>query len=365
MNFQHDQGGFDHADGRACDRFEPLLILSAAGDELDPAEKADLADHLLTCHACSAALNREKALLALLTEQRIEPDSALLAGCRAGLDDALDREEEHGWLARLLMDYLPAGWLSPRPAWSAALLILTGFAVGAFGPRFLEQHRMPAPQPASAQATLPAESPSQIQHAPQTPPSPASDSPLAALDLHTADVAGINILPSPEGGIPQVQLQLQAQQPLTVQGTVNNADVKRVLLYVLQHNQRFDPDVRLDAVDLLCARKNDPDVRSALCRAARTDQNAAVRLKALEGLDGAEPQAMVRETLLDALIDDQNPGVRVEAINAIREMAARGQCPAQGRVAAVLRNRMEKDPNAYIRLQSAAAIRDLGPRQNF
>jgi hypothetical protein len=32
---------------------------------------------------------------------------------------------------------------------------------------------------------------------------------------------------------------------------------------------------------------------------------------------------------------------------------------------AVLRERMEKDPNAYIRLQSAAAIRDLGPRAKF
>jgi hypothetical protein len=26
---------------------------------------------------------------------------------------------------------------------------------------------------------------------------------------------------------------------------------------------------------------------------------------------------------------------------------------------------MQKDPNTYIRLQSAAAIRDLGPREKF
>jgi hypothetical protein len=32
---------------------------------------------------------------------------------------------------------------------------------------------------------------------------------------------------------------------------------------------------------------------------------------------------------------------------------------------AVLRDRMQKDPNTYIRLQSAAAIRDLGPREKF
>jgi hypothetical protein len=32
---------------------------------------------------------------------------------------------------------------------------------------------------------------------------------------------------------------------------------------------------------------------------------------------------------------------------------------------AVLRDRMLKDPNTYIRLQSAAAISDFGPREKF
>jgi HEAT repeat protein len=146
---------------------------------------------------------------------------------------------------------------------------------------------------------------------------------------------------------------------------VNNDDVKRVLLYVLHNNQRFDPDVRLDAVDLLRARNNDADVRGALCHAVHTDGNAAVRLKALEALNGAEPQDLVRQTLLDALVDDRNPGVRIEAINALRGLAAAGKVESDDHMLAVLRERMRKDPSTYIRLQSAAAIRDLGPRQKF
>jgi HEAT repeat protein len=118
-------------------------------------------------------------------------------------------------------------------------------------------------------------------------------------------------------------------------------------------------------VDLLRARNNDPEVRAALCHAVHTDHNAAVRLKALEALNGAEPQDIIRQTLLDALVDDQNPGVRVEAINALREMAAKGQVVSDDHMLAVLRERTQKDPSTYIRLQSAAAIRDLGPRQNF
>jgi hypothetical protein len=90
-----------------------------------------------------------------------------------------------------------------------------------------------------------------------------------------------------------------------------------------------------------------------------------VRLKALEALNGAEPKDIIRQTLLDALVDDQNPGVRIEAINALRDMAARGQVASDDHTLVILRDRMRKDPNTYIRLQSAAAIQDLGPRQDF
>ena len=132
---------------------------------------------------------------------------------------------------------------------------------------------------------------------------------------------------------------------MTVSGTVDDDNVKHMLIHVLQDSQRYDPDVRLDAVDLLRMRNNDPEVRSALCRAVHTDHNAAVRLKALEALDGAEPQNQVRQTLLDALVDDQNPGVRVEAINELRDMAAKGEVDSDDHLLAVLRERIKKDPS--------------------
>jgi HEAT repeats len=65
--------------------------------------------------------------------------------------------------------------------------------------------------------------------------------------------------------------------------------------------------------------------------------------------------------LLDALVDDHNPGVRIEAINSLRQMAERGQVVPDPHMLSVLRDRMQNDPNTYIRLQSAAAIRDFGP----
>ena len=352
-----------------CPEWQPLLMLAAAGGELEDAEQHRLSAHLAQCPSCSDSLELEKELLALLSENHVEPDANLLASCRSSLTDALDREEEGGWLRRVLGRLMPGDWLTPRPAWSAAMLLLIGFSVGVLAPRLL-RHPANVTNPANSGGAVTATNDSDSA---QNAPSDSSDQSLPAnvapspLDLRTADVAGIDVLPSSGAGddSPRVQLQLRAQQPMTLSGTVNNDDVKDVLLGVLRNGERFCPDVRMDAVDLLRARNNDPDVRTTLCHTVRSDRNAAVRLKALEALDGAEPEDIVQQTLLDALVDDDNPGVRVEAINELRELAANGRVSSNDHMLSVLRDRVQKDPNTYIRLQSAQVIRELGPREKF
>ncbi|HKS80093.1 MAG TPA: HEAT repeat domain-containing protein [Candidatus Acidoferrales bacterium] len=348
----------ENSKDRPCGSFEPLLMLYAAGDELDPAEHAEVTDHLLHCADCREVLECEKQFLSALAANRSMPDASLLASCRNGLMDALDRSED-AWLKRWVLRLAPVGWLSPRPAWSAGLLLLLGFSVGMFGPRLLTHESTNASNLANAPSAATKPSPAEASA------EPAGNPNLGNIDLHTAEVAGINVLPATANQPPEAEIQLRAQQPVTLQGTVDDASVKRVLLNILRNNERFDADVRISAVELLRARNNDPDVRSVLCHAVHTDRNAAVRLKALEALNGAEPQDIVRQTLLDALVDDQNPGVRIEAINSLRDLAAKGQVESDDHMIAVLRDRMEKDPSTYIRLQSAAAIRDLGPRQKF
>jgi HEAT repeat protein len=341
----------------ACGEFELRVTLLAAG-ELDSKESEETHKHIQSCDGCRSAFQQESEILALLSSHHSEPDANFLASCRAGLFDALDQQEERSWLRRLTGSFIPSSWLSPQPAWSAAFLLVIGFGVGLFGPRLLRPTPPARPQNPS---TLVAGTPSNDNNSNADPLNPT----ISPLDLHTADVAGINVFPATDNQPPQVQLQLNMQRPMTVSGTVDNENVKHMLIHVLQDSQRNDPDVRLDAVDLLRIRNNDPEVRAALCRAVHTDHNAAVRLKAVEALDGAEPQNLVRQTLLDALVDDQNPGVRVEAINELRDMAARGEVNSDDHLLAVLQDRMKKDPSTYIRLQSAAVIRDLGPRQKF
>ncbi len=330
-----------------CPEFEERLMLLTQG-ELDQGERAEMEDHLGHCAACSAALAKERDLLELVaTRERVEPSAALLASCRAQLEDALDQEEERGVLLRWLDAIAPGRWLALHPAVSAALLIAIGFSAGSMLPRMVRQLQAP-PVTGGTEAA-------------------AMNAPAGAMDLdpRSAEVTGINWVPSGDNTPPRIEVQLRAQRPVVLEGTVNNDAVKRCLLNVLRNNQRIDPDVRLDSVELLKARNNDPEVRSVLCQVVHTDRNAAVRLKALEALNGAEPQEIVRQTLLDALVDDSNPGVRIEAINTLRMMTEKGRVMPEPRMLEVLRERMQKDPSTYIRLQSAAAIRDLGPREKY
>lgn len=350
----------------ACAEWQPLLMLFAAGDELDPAEQRRLISHLTECPACSRSLEEEKKFLGIFLGNRAEPDASLLAACRADLSDALDREEERGWLRRTFGLLLPASWLSPRPAWSAAVLLVIGFSVGILAPRLLRHTAAPvSAENASPVASATASDLAASSSSTNSSNTGALASLSPALDLRSADVAGINVLPSSEDESPRVELQLRAQQPVTLRGTVDDANVRQALLDALQQGDRVCPDIRLDAVDLLRACSNDPAVRSALCHTVHTDSNAAVRLKALEALDGAEPADIVRQTLLDALVDDGNPGVRVEAIDELRDLASRGRVTSDDQLVSVLRERMQNDPNTYIRLQSAAVMRELGPREKF
>jgi HEAT repeat protein len=132
----------------------------------------------------------------------------------------------------------------------------------------------------------------------------------------------------------------------------------------------------------------DQQVRGALLSAARRDQNPAVRMKALEALRDTAGQDDVRQVLLDALKHDSNPGVRVEAVNLLvgslenrppetdtapeapeTPVAAATPPPSAEEdgsfehVVKVLQELERRDPNPYVRLRSAAALRQIGPRE--
>lgn len=330
---------------------------SLVADELERPQQIETEAHAQSCEACGRFLNEYRELsrvLAAVESEEASPE--LLVVCRRSLTSELDElevkaDESRSRISRWLRALSPVSSLTVQPIAAGTLLFL-GFAIGILVPRWVGQQSGPAVGPTTAEEV-------QVADGPEVLPV------LNEQDLRTANITGINWEATAGGEPPEVQVQLQAERPMTVQGTVANNNVKDTLLYILQNDRRCGPDVRIESVELLKPRSKDADVRRALCQVVRTDVNAAVRLKALECLNDEGDPEIVQKTLEDVLVADSNPGVRIEAINTLRNIAAKNQVPLDAHLVKVLRERALSDPSTYIRLQSAALIQDLGPKQSY
>jgi hypothetical protein len=351
-----------------CREIAALLVFYACS-ETSEQENSQIEAHLAACSACAAQLAEERGLHeslmeALQASEHVDAGGILLAQCRSELAEALDdlaappplqeRWRPFGWARR---------WMALRPVLSGALLVLFGAALGTQVVPWVS-------------ARLESNSTGQTVNV-----SPATR--FTDEQLHQMAVAGINFTPQSEGTPGTLRVRVRTEEPLVLSGSVDDPDLRRVLTYVVENGDQTDPGVRLDCLEALRARQADLDVRRALLFAARKDQNPAVRMKALESLREAVADQAVRETLIDALEHDANPGVRVEAVNLLvrslepgapdssdnAEPAAapvgveRPLDPSMEHVVRTLQDLQRNDPNRYVRLRSAAALRQIGPRE--
>lgn len=350
-----------------CREVTELLVFYVC-EEVSETERKRIEGHLRTCEACLQQLAEEEKLSEAVgavpqTADEIDSTGVLLAQCRSELAEKLDdmaaasarsRWELLGWMRR---------WMALRPALSCACLLLVGIAIGT---QVLPWIRSGDSDDANTQAV-------KVMAAPK----------LSNEQLEKMAVAGVNVLPSSDPASATVRVLLSAAQPLEMSGNLEDLGLRRVLTYVIENGERFDPGVRLDCLDALKVVARDREVRSALLTAARRDQNPAVRLKALEALRDSVTEESVREALLDVLQRDTNPGVRVEAVNLlVRSLGHDSSGPAlpdaivvpQGapgpaddasvdRALRALERLQRQDPSRYVRLRSAAALRQIGPRE--
>ena len=372
-----------------CADIAPVLVFYAC-DEVSESERKQIEEHLVVCESCSGQLARERDLWEMIGtahQAAGEVDSAdvLLAQCRSELAETLDdlsatpiREhwQPFGWVRR---------WMALRPAWSGAMLVFFGVLLGAEVMPWL-QSGLPGNTNGRAVNVMASQK-------------------LTDDQLSKMAVAGINLSPWPNAAPGTVQLQLRAEQPMVLSGNADDKEMRRVLTYVVENSDRFDAGIRLDCLDALKAQARDLQVRRALLAAARKDQNPAVRMKALEALRDSASDDAVREALLDALTHDANPGVRVEVVNMLvhsleHDADAQGSTldpalprlagapenlddisdeapvallasesstllsgPSVERVIHTLEELQKRDPSRYVRLRSAAALRQIGPRE--
>ena len=362
---------FEH--NLSCKEVAPLLVFYVC-DEVSEKERKQIEAHFANCAACAGQVVEERQLqevmiAGLQPADELDAAGILLAQCRSELAETLDdlsapqvkgNWRPLGWLRR---------WMALRPVWSGAALV--GFGI-LFGTQLVPWLQSINPNNTNGQAV-----------------NVMAGAPLTKDQLDKMAVAGINFSPSSDAGSPNVQLRLSAEQPMILTGRVDDSDMRSVLTYVVENGERFDVGVRIDCLDALKAGLANQQVRQALMTAARKDQNPAVRMKALESLRDAAADEAVRQVLLESLEEDGNPGVRVEAVNLlVRSLGHRPsdipvlapvppedpepppsvQSPAVDdpsvqRVIQVLGRLQRRDPSRYVRLRSAAALRQIGPRE--
>jgi hypothetical protein len=362
---------------RICEEIAALLVFYSC-DEVNDKERAAIEQHVAQCGTCRAQLAEQREFQDAVDSMpragdQLDAAGILLSQCRSELAEKLDDLERPAAKAKVPALGWFRSWMMLHPVWSAAALVLFGLVSGTEYARWSGARNAVVPR-------------GQVVNV-----RPAA-SQLTEDQLSKMNVAGINFSPSPYSGSKNVRVRLSAEQPIELNGNLDDSNVRSVLTFVVKNGQRFDSGMRLDCLDALKSRAEDAEVRSALLAAARNDQNPAVRLKALEALRDAGVDPALREALLDTLQHDSNPGVRVEAVNLLvrsLEQAPHesvvnplpgGDTPSAGMIQAgthvnrtdgsmqnvirALENLQRSDPSRYVRLRSASALREISVRND-
>jgi hypothetical protein len=286
----------------ARDRFALLLYGELTFDEEERVES-----HLDVCADCRAALEREKALHAALDAVEVRPSPALLSRCREDLSELLHYDQraqtQPGWWEQFASGFR-IHWL--RPAGAMALL-----AVGFFGAKIAPQFNFGGQSDYQAMGLL---GNSRVR----------------------------NVETQPDG---RVRIVLDQTQQRTVSGTIDD-QIIRALLEAAAKDPSDDPGLRAETVEILVPGAGSADVREALVFALENDQNAGVRLKAMDGLKTYSRDPAVQGALAQVLLRDANPGMRTQAIDLL---AAGPGGELDRRVIGALQEAMGREDNAYVR----------------
>ena len=170
-----------------------------------------------------------------------------------------------------------------------------------------------------------------------------------------ANVTGVQQLPNSE----LVQVNYNRVVPETMEGSLDSPEIRSLLL-VGTHAAATD-GIRMQTVSLLteeckagheCQTTSDGNgIRHALMVSLRYDEDASVRLKALEGLEPYVGQDLhVRDAVLEAVAHDSDAQVRRAAIGLLSPVQS------DSSVRQVLRTVATQDANPYIRTASFNAL---------
>jgi HEAT repeats len=315
-----------------CQSARDCIVLLNYGELPDELAGA-LEQHLAGCEDCREELEAFRGFEErLATMPVLDPSPNLLAQSRMRLDDALDMIPPHGFLTQLRTNfYRWVGNVQSAPA-LATLLLGVGFLSGNFTHRY------------------------QVANAPKSHEKDVVKVSHPA-DGVIANVTGIEQTPNSE----LVQVKYNKIVPESMEGSLDSPDIRNLLM--VGTNAAATPGVRISAVSLLtdeckaghaCQPTADGNgIRHALMVSLRYDEDAGVRMKALEGLQQYVGQDQhVRDAVLEAVAHDPDPAVRRSAIGLLEPVQS------DSSVRQVLRTVATQDTNPYIRTASYNALQN-------
>jgi hypothetical protein len=311
-----------------CQSARDCIVLLNYG-ELPDELAGVLEQHLTGCEDCREELEAFRGLEERLASMPVlEPSPNLLAQSRMRLDDALDMIPPHGFLTQLRTNfYRWLGYVQSAPA-LATLLLGVGFLTGNFTHRY------------------------QVAHAPKMPTVVTVNHPSEGV---VANVTGIVQMPNSE----LVQVNYNKMVPESMEGSLDSPEIRNLLL--VGTNAGATDRVRMSSVALLtnecraghtCQPTDDgKKVLHTLMVSLRYDQDASVRMKALDGLQPYVGQDQhVRDAVLEAVMHDPDAQVRQTAIGVLEPVQS------DSSVRQVLRTVATQDANPFIRTASFNAL---------
>jgi hypothetical protein len=318
-----------------CQSARDCIVLLNYG-ELPDELAGVLEQHLIGCEDCTEELEAfQRFEERLATTPVLEPTPNLLAQSRMRLDDALDMMPPHGFLTQLRTNfYRWLGNVQSAPA-LATLLLGMGFLVGNFTHRY------------------------QVAQTPKPTTVLTVNHPTEGV---IANVTGIVQTPNSE----LVQVNYNKIVPESMEGSLDSPEIRKLLL--AGTTAAAAPGVRMNSVSLLtdeckaghaCQPTADGGgIRHALMVSLRYDEDAGVRMKALEGLERYIGQDQhVRDAVLEAVAHDRDAEVRRTAIGLLEPVQS------DSSVRQVLRTVATQDANPYIRTASYNALQNAADIQ--
>jgi anti-sigma factor RsiW len=319
-------------------QFEEWLQLSLF-NELSEQERTVLDNHLMTCERCRIELNELRKIHAALAHYRpIAIQEPLLQDARRNLRLRIQADSEQKSLWTKLKSMLDEFLAPPlQVALGGVATLVIGILVGYFIFKLPSEKNLALRQTAFASS---------------------------AMEAGESQITNIHFLDrNAQNG--NVEFTFETITPVRIRGNVNDENVQKVLARALVSDQ--NAGIRLRAVNMIGTQTEqnqagapalDAEVKTALITALLHDRNLGVRKEAISVLKNYLPDPVIVRAFLNVLANESNTGLKITAINSL-DLSKYENQPVNREILDMFKNKAQSDDNNYIRIRAKLALQEV------